>query len=382
MRILYIIDFFHPHVGGVPTFFNNLAQQVAKSGHDVTVITTHASGTSSFEKYKGIKIYRLGKTREEFMVKALFFLVRNKQKFDVLHTSTYSAMVPSFAFSVLKKIPKVLSVHEIWSLKEWKEFTKNKGLFYFLEERILLSLPFDEYIVPSMHTQQDIERIGVSKSKIKFIPHGIDRGIFNPNVKRIRKTIRMKYMISEDEFIGCFVGKATIFKGVDYLLDALENVFKKVDMKFIFILSRLHQSGYKNFVEKIYRSEILRKNIIITEASNDPRFVSGIIGASDFLVMPSLTEGFGLAAAEAASIGVPVIATKDTSLTEVVEENVNALFVNPRNSQELSDAIVKLAKNKALVKKLSRGKKFKSWGEVAKEYIKVYQEAIKSHGEA
>jgi glycosyltransferase involved in cell wall biosynthesis len=95
--------------------------------------------------------------------------------------------------------------------------------------------------------------------------------------------------------------------------------------------------------------------------------------------MPSLTEGFGLAAAEAASIGIPVIATKDTSLTEVVEENVNALFVNSRNSRAIVNAIVKLAKNKALVKKLSRGKRFKSWGEVAKEYIKVYQEAIKRH---
>ena len=36
------------------------------------------------------------------------------------------------------------------------------------------------------------------------------------------------------------------------------------------------------------------------------------------LVMPSLAEGFGLAAAEAAACGVPVIATDTSSLPEIV----------------------------------------------------------------
>jgi glycosyltransferase involved in cell wall biosynthesis len=382
MRVLYIIDFFHPHIGGVPTFFNNLAHNVAKAGHSVTVVTTHAPGTKSVERYKGMKIYRFGKTREQFLIKATMFLIRNKEKYDVVHTSTYSAMIPSYAFSIFKKVPEVLSVHEVWSLKEWLEFTRTKGLFYFLEERVLFSLQFDKYIVPSLHTKHDLEKIGMKSSDISMIPHGIDRDIFNPSVKKFRKGIRTKYLIGPNEVVGCFVGKATVFKGINYLLDALETVLRSVDMRFIFVLSRLHESGYKKFIRRVYGSEILRKNIIVAESSGDHKMIAKIIGASDFIVMPSLTEGFGLAVAEAVSIGIPAIVTKNTSLTEVVEESVNALFVKPRSAKEISNAIIKLTKNRKFARKLSRGKRFKTWGEVAGEYIKVYQEAIKRHKEA
>ncbi len=382
MRILYIIDFFHPHVGGVPTFFKNLAENVSKMGHKVTVVTAHADGTKKFENYKGMKIYRFGKTREQFLAGATLFLIKDKEKYDVVHTSTYSAMIPSYAFSIFKKVPEVLSVHEVWTLKEWTEFTNTKGIFYFLEERLLFSLPFDIYISPSIHTKKDLEKVGISSAKIKVIPHGIDREIFNPKLKKLRKLVRTKYMVGKDEFIGCFVGKATVFKGIEYLLDALEAVLKKNKMRFIFVLSRSHESGYKKFMSRVQSSEILRKNIIVAEASNNHEFVSKIIAASDFLVMPSLTEGFGLAAAEAASIGVPVIATKETSLTEVVEENKNAIFVKPRSSREISHAVVTLAKNKKLRLKLSRGKKFKTWREIAREYVKVYQDVIRKHKEA
>ena len=109
MRILYIIDFFHPHVGGVPTFFKNLAENVSKMGHKVTVVTTHANGTKKFEKHNGIKIYRFGKSREQFMIGATMFLLKNREKFDIVHTSTYSAMIPSYTFTLFKKIPQVLS---------------------------------------------------------------------------------------------------------------------------------------------------------------------------------------------------------------------------------------------------------------------------------
>lgn len=379
MRILYILDFFHPHVGGVPTFFKNLAENVSRMGHDVTVVTAHADGTKRFEKCNGMKVYRFGKTREQFLMGATLFLIRSREKYDVVHTSTYSAMIPSYAFAIFKKVPEILSVHEVWSLKEWREFTRSKGLFYFLEERLLFSLPFDVYISPSMHTRLDLEKIGIDGGKIKVIPHGVDRKVFHPDLKKLRKNVRKKYMIGEDEFVGCFVGKATVFKGIYYLLDALEAVLKKTRMRFVFVLSRSHESGYKKFMERVGSSEILRKNIIVAETSHTHDFVSKTVAACDFLVMPSLTEGFGFAAAEAASMGIPVIATKGTSLTEVLEENRNAIFVRPRSAGDIARSMKALARNKELRSRLSRGKRFKNWEEVAKEYVKVYEDVIRKH---
>lgn len=379
MRILYVIDFFHPHVGGVPTFFKNLTESVSKAGHSVTILTTHAKGTKRVERHGKVKIYRLGRTREQFMAAATMFLMRTRERFDVVHTSTYSAMVPAYALSVLRGVPEVLSVHEVWSLGEWTEFTGKKGPFYFLEERLLLKMPFDLYVSPSEHTKRDLEAVGIGGDRIRVIPHGIDTKVFAPAAKRARRETRSRFLIGQEELVGCFVGKATAFKGIDYLLDALESVMKRREMRFVFLLSRSHESGYRRFLRRVHSSEVLRRNVIVAQPSSDHGFTSRLVAACDFMVMPSLTEGFGLAAAEAAAMGVPVIATKGTSLTEVLDEGANSIFVRPRSSSDIAKAIGRLAGSRRLLASLSRGKRFDPWDRVAREYIKAYQDVIRKH---
>ena len=378
MKILYVLDFFHPHVGGVPTMFRNIAENMADMGHKVTIVTSHADNTKSFEKFNGIKIHRIGKSRESFMFGATMFLLKNREKFDIVHTSTYSAMVPSFAFNLFKKVPEILSVHEVWSLKEWNRFTGKKGPFYFMEERALFKLPFDVYLTPSEHTRKDLKMVGVDESRVKVIPHGIDTKIFNASAKKHREQMRSSLGIENDEIVGCFVGKATKFKGINYLLNALEIFLKNHEMKFIFLLSKSHKKGYDKFMKRVHESETLKDKLIIAQPSSDHAFISRLVGCCDFLAMPSLTEGFGFAAAEAASIGIPVIATRATSLTEVVDER-NAIFVNPRSTSEIVRAIRELYNEKSVREKLSKGRKYKAWKEVSKEYVKVYEDTIRKH---
>ena len=377
MRILYVLDYFYPYVGGVPSLFANLTREMVRRGHEVTVITTRPSKVKNFEMHNGIKIIRLGTNRNDFLFKASFYLRSTKKQFDVIHTSTYSAMIPSFVTSLIRKIPAIVSVHEIWSLKEMLEFYKAKGAPYFLEQKILLALPFHKYISPSMHTNMDLRSAGVHNKKIVFIPHGIDEKIFNPSAKRFRKQIRKQIVLQEHDVTGLFIGKPTVFKGVDYLLDAVKIASKKVDVKFIFILSSLYEKERKKFMLKILQDKVLKSKIILLRNSNDHSYVAKVIGASDFVIMPSLSEGFGFVAAEAASVGVPSVVTAGTSLPEVVEKNRHAIHVKPRNSFELANAIIRLATDPALRKKLSKPKVFKNWKETADEYEKVYQSIAK-----
>ncbi len=380
MKILYVLDFFYPRVGGVPTVFLNLTKKISELGHDVTVITSHADSTKSRENLGKIKIYRFGKGREQFLFGATLNMLLLREKFDVIHTSTYSAMIPSYIFSLFRHTPKILTVHELWSFKEWLEFMSGEGLFYFLEERALFSLPFDYYICPSEHTREDIMKIGIDKKRIQVIPHGIDGKIFKSNMKKFRKHIRDKLGLSGDDIVGFFNGKPTVFKGINYLLDAIKKTSSRVNVKFVFLLSKDYKTEYEKFINKIENLGEVRKNIIVVEPSTDHTYVSKILASSDFLIMPSLTEGFGFAAAEAAAVGVPSIVTKGTSLVEVVDES-NAVFVNPRDSDGLSDAMVKIAKSSALRRRLSKPKEFESWETVAKKYEKVYEGVISKYKE-
>ncbi|MCK9995274.1 MAG: glycosyltransferase family 4 protein [Candidatus Krumholzibacteria bacterium] len=57
------------------------------------------------------------------------------------------------------------------------------------------------------------------------------------------------------------------------------------------------------------------------------------------LLMPSLSEGFGLAAAEASACGIPVIATATSSLPEIVIHEKTGLLVPPRDPVTLAGAV-------------------------------------------
>ncbi|MBI4894344.1 MAG: glycosyltransferase family 4 protein [Candidatus Aenigmarchaeota archaeon] len=379
LRVLYVLDFFYPHVGGVPTVFKNLCQEVAKLGHDVTVVTSKERDSKDFEVWNGIKIHRFGRTREQFLMGASAHLMSSRDRYDIVHTCTYSAMIPSFLFSSTTRTPSVISVYEVWSLKEWVEFASHKGPFYFLEERTLFSLPFDKYIIAAEHTRKDLkEIIGVPDSKMEKIMPGIDSSIFSPRAKRDRKAFRKNYGIGDDEVVGCFVGKATVFKGIEYMLDGLEAALKKSknSFRFIFLLSRSHESGYKNFIKRVHSSEVLTNGIILAEPSVEHSFASKLIGASDFLVMPSLTEGFGLAAAESISIGTPVVVTRGTCLEEIVEEGRNALLVRQRSGEDIERALLRMVNDGALRRRMSKPKKFSAWSKVAQDHVKAYMETI------
>ena len=57
------------------------------------------------------------------------------------------------------------------------------------------------------------------------------------------------------------------------------------------------------------------------------------------LLMPSLAEGFGLAAAEASACGIPIIATATSSLPEIVAHEKTGLLVPPRDPVTLAGAV-------------------------------------------
>jgi len=100
-----------------------------------------------------------------------------------------------------------------------------------------------------------------------------------------------------------------------------------------------------------------------------------------YLVCPSFVEGFGLPAVEAMACGTPVIASRTSSLPEVVGDG--GIYFDPHQIDELGNVLYNTLQDNKLRENLSRkasdqARRF-SWDKAARQTLKVYDEVLKKH---
>jgi glycosyltransferase involved in cell wall biosynthesis len=80
----------------------------------------------------------------------------------------------------------------------------------------------------------------------------------------------------------------------------------------------------------------------------------GLYRSCDLFVLPSDAEAFGIAAAEAAAAGLPLVVTDSGGLGDTVEDGVNGLLVPPSDSRALASALRRLIAEPALRRAMGR----------------------------
>lgn len=89
----------------------------------------------------------------------------------------------------------------------------------------------------------------------------------------------------------------------------------------------------------------ITENVVFTGYLSDADLVV-LLNLASVLVLPSLIEGFGLPAVEAAACGCPVIATTASPLPGLLGEG--GIYINPANQKELDDAIFRVMSSRDL----------------------------------
>jgi len=371
MKILFVLDYYAPHIGGVEHFFKKLAEGVAKQGHEVHVLTWRwkTPNLKGEEVINGVKIHRVwARSRYTFSITSLTKLFGLAKNADVVHTTTYQAAPSAFLVASILRKPCVITFHEFWG-SDWMKLGLNPlyAKIGQIWENILIRLPFLKFLVPSQFTKQRLVKAGVKKDKIAVIYHGIDYSLFNPN-KSDGRIIR-KELDLQNNFVYTFFGRPGVSKGLEYLIDAIPTIVKSVKKaKFLFIVAKDPPSRYD-----LIKNIILEKNLedYITLIDPVPRKeLPNYLDASDCIVIPSIMEGFGFAAAEASAMEKPMVVSNVASLPEVVSGKV--IFVPPKNSAAIAKACVDVYNRKY---KIIPKKEF-TWDDSIANYLKVYKEVL------
>jgi glycosyltransferase involved in cell wall biosynthesis len=172
-----------------------------------------------------------------------------------------------------------------------------------------------------------------------------------------------------------FVGNFSPRKNIPGLIDAY-NLFRKksgLGHKLVLTGGRLYLNRES---DRLLNSSPYRNDIIVTGSIKHEE-LGKLYSAATALVFIPWFEGFGIPAAEAMRCGTPAILSNTTSLPEVGGDA--ALFVNPGNSAEISDAMIRIAGDEKLRSELSvagliQSEKF-TWDNTAASVIKSIEKA-------
>jgi teichuronic acid biosynthesis glycosyltransferase TuaC len=146
-----------------------------------------------------------------------------------------------------------------------------------------------------------------------------------------KKAIRVKHGIDVNKFCVLFVGAITKTKGISELLAAAK---KEADTtQFVLVGRRIKIAEQINITEDVIHLGELRHSDVMD-----------LMRSVDVLVLPSYMEGMPNVLVEAASIGLPIIATNVGGIPELINHD-SGILINPGSSEELIDAIMSVRLN-------------------------------------
>jgi glycosyltransferase involved in cell wall biosynthesis len=197
-----------------------------------------------------------------------------------------------------------------------------------LVHRLKYTYLCDGIIAVSNAAQVVAVNAGVPANRIEIIPTGVELREL-PDAAQ-RSEARKAWHLNPGDFAVGHLGAFTPEKGQDVAAEACASLRSRLPgLRMILagegpLRSTLPSSG----------------SLLLPGHIEDPL---ALLAALDVFIMPSRSEGWGLAALEAMAAGLPVIASNTGGLREIVEAGKTGWLIAPGNPHELADAIFEAA---------------------------------------
>jgi glycosyltransferase involved in cell wall biosynthesis len=346
--------------GGIVFLAVNLADEMSKLGHDVTIYTTDldfSNGPNEFNKslprIEQIKNYTINRTHSWFSVRLFFFNPSiyskiRKDKPEIIHTIGLRSFQSFAAWLVSKRNNIPLIATDQGGLTTHPYLTETGFLFKIIFKiqnfYIKKIIKHSSKLCAANEYEQDIFLDMYKNAKIKIIRNGVDLKSLTSKVD-----FKSKYNINYNFIL--FVGRFSKSKGIENLLNAINKIKNDLTKSNTRLVIMGVDFGFENEMMKLIKKFNLSDNILIIK--NPPREdVIAAYGASEFLILPSLWELSPLVPLESFAFKKPVISTNSHGIPFTVQHNKTGILVEPENPTQLSEAIIKLLNNSNLRNKL------------------------------
>ncbi len=289
------------------------------------------------------------------------FSVLIKIKPQIFHIITFERFaLILYIYKIFSKTKFIYNIHGLitfanYNIKKVSLFLRMKDKFC---EKIFLKYS-DKLIIPSRMLIDTLNKFNnFDSKKIKVIPHGCDSE-FNQEKRSNHVDKNIKIAIQSDK-IG--------FKSaLPFILDGLKEINGKIVITVIG-----DYSGY-DLIKNRFPNTIYQDKFDVKEFAH-------FLNETDIFLSLIKYDSFSISALESMAAGAVTIVTKETGISEFIDNRVNGFIVSYGDSIKLSQIIKSLINNNNLIDKISKNSikiyKTLNWEKIFEQYSLIYQNLL------
>jgi glycosyltransferase involved in cell wall biosynthesis len=369
--------------GGVFSYAKNIIQEIIKISRNHKIKLFANKRAKNFPgdlflrelvKNSNVELYKFGIPNPVLNVSFKFF---DFPYIDKLIKGCDVFFAPTMLYGAFSKKTKIVATMHDLSFEIFPEcFTKKQNLWHKLVDPKKICQKAEKVIAVSESTRRDlINFYGLSESSVKTVHSGIEKK-FRPIHDSIALNYaRKKYSLPNNPII---LQTGTIEPRKNGISTILafdlwneKNPNQAKDFHLVFAGHRGWKS--KDFYRSRSISKYSKKIHIIHEVESAD--LPAVYNLASVFVYPSLYEGFGFPPIEAMASGIPVIASANSSISEIVGSS--GVLIDPYRIETIAESFSAILFNPEFSKSLRKAGLAHTidfnWERSAKETLKIIE---------
>jgi glycosyltransferase involved in cell wall biosynthesis len=286
---------------------------------------------------------------------------------------------PKFTVPICARVPVVMVLHGAdWFLPDAAHFY---GRFDRAYMRIFMPIYLRRSAVAlsvSQLTTDDFVRIfELPPGKVRTVHFGPSRHFRRVEDPQILAAVRAKYGLPERFIFTLSKGDGGERKNARGVLEAFARLHGRIPQKLV-----VGGKDCARFREEYAIPADGWGQDVLFPGYMDQTDLPAVYSASDLYLYPSHQEAFPIPITEAMACGTPIVTSRVNGLEEIAGQA--ALLVDPRDSEQIAEAVLELLRDPALAARLSaagleRARIF-SWEACARRTLAILEEVAGQHG--
>lgn len=348
LRLLLCIPYYPPVIGGAEIHVARLAAALARRGHRVHVLTTHAPPMPHRRRWhdpEGIAVTAVASALPRslrpraYVAEVALRLALARPRYDAvelflpglhvvagLAAARWRGTASAVMFGSTLDVPLLSSLRlgrwQLAGIRRWA----------------------DAVVVLNDEMRRDFMACGVDASRITWLPCSVDTRTFAPPTPHQRTAAREELQLSAADFVVAFVGRLVAAKNLPALLAGFGRFAQRAPQARLVIVG---DGGEREALEQLAGTLAPAASVrFLGERVGDD--VAQVLRAADVFAMVSRSEGIPCALIEAMAVGLPALVHDIPALGQLVTHDVHGVRVPVDDADGLEAALRRLAGDAAL----------------------------------